>query len=168
MHLKHPFHCIFRYAIRCCPVILLFLSFNSFAQKHITFTVYQVSTTIGDCDGFLTGDSDPAWWWTGPDPLDDECYERTCNGCTTAVSINIMDEYYDCAIDVPGSISVTFQGCEDDGPTGCVFGSALSIVCDGNYSNRTDVLPTSISNGTFVFPPYWADATGCNGRYTYW
>jgi|GEM_PF-1205648 len=147
--------------------VFCLISINGLAQKRITFTVSQVSTTIGDCDGFPGGDSDPTWWWTGPNEVDDQCYQVTCNGCTQNVSISLMDESYDCALDVPSSISVTFEGCEDDGPTGCVLGSALSIICDGNYGSRTDVLNTSITNGSYLFPQYCVNATGCSGQYCY-
>lgn len=150
--------------IACCMGCV-----HSFAQKHITYTVYEVSTTIGDCDG-LFGDSDPTWWWTGPDAVDDQCYQAGGqNGpYTTSVSISLMDEYYDCALDVPGSIAVTFQGCEDDGPTGCVLGSALSVSCDCGSGNRTDNLPTTTTNGSFTFPQICINVSGCcSGQYCY-
>src|ERR1051325_7668617 len=146
---------------------LIFMSFCSFSQKRIQFTVYEVSTTIGDCDG-LFGSSDPTSWWTGPGAVDDECYQTVCNGCIRSISTSIMDESYDCVGDVPSSIDVTFNGCEDDGPTGCVLGSAVSVICDGPSGSRTNTLPTQTTNGTCNYPQQCVTVgSGCTGQYCY-
>ncbi len=130
--------------------------------------MYQVNTSIGDCDGWPLGDSDPTWWWTGPGVVDDQCYQTTCNGCTRSISESLMNENYDCALDVPGTISVSFNGCEDDGPTGCVGGFAGSIICDGSSGSRTDNIGINSTNGTYWLGPYCVNASGCSGQYCYW
>ncbi|MEM7036856.1 MAG: hypothetical protein AAF570_07755, partial [Bacteroidota bacterium] len=144
---------------------IAFANFLS-AQVTVRLRVYQVQTTIGDCDGFLTGNSDPAWWWTGPGVIDDQCYQTTCNGCTNSVNELLMEETYNCIQDVPNSVQVRFRGCEDDG-AGCVAGAFLGI-CDGNSADRTDnfTVPTTI--GTTNIGPFSANSTGCAGTWRYW
>lgn len=80
-----------RFIIKTLLSIILLAGFISQtqAQRRFVLEVYQVSTSIGNCDGFLSGDSDPAWWWTGAD-INDECYEVTCNGCTQAPDKNSL------------------------------------------------------------------------------
>lgn len=153
----------FRHLLLCC---LFFLPLYLAAQITVRLEVYQVQTTIPDCDGFLSGDSDPTWWWTGPGVVNDDCYQTTCNGCTRAVSINLMTETYNCPQDVPATVQVRARGCEDDG-AGCAFG-AFTGICDGNSSDRTDNIPVVTTPGTTNIGPFCANSTGCAGQYCYW
>lgn len=148
--------------------LLLLLPAFSQAQLHVVLQVYQVQTTIGDCDGFLAGDSDPAWWWTGPGILNDECYQTTCNGCTVNPGRTIVDEYFNCPSDVPATVEVRFRGCEDDNATPACVGGVFLGICDGNAADRTDFIPIPTTVGVTNVGPFCANATGCNGQYCYW
>lgn len=145
---------------------VLFIPLMVSAQRNIRLEVYQVQTTIPDCDGFLSGDSDPTWWWTGPGVINDDCYQTTCNGCTRAVSYTLMNETYNCPQDVPATVQVRFRGCEDDG-TGCV-GGLFTGICDGNAADRTDNFAVVTTVGTTNIGPFAANSTGCAGTYQYW
>ena len=137
------------------------------AQMNYRLEIYQVRTTIGDCDGWPFGDSDPAWWWTGPGIVDDQCHQAGCNGCTESVSIDLVDENYVCQTDVPASVSVRFRGCEDDG-AGCIAG-AFAGICDGSAGDRTDVIGfPGATPGTYNIGPFAVNSTGCSGTWTYW
>lgn len=139
----------------------------SWAQKNITVTVYQVSTNIGDCDGFLGGNSDPAWWWTGGS-ISNRCLETTCNGCTIGTSQQLFNSSFNCIGDVPSGINITFNGCEDDGP-GCTLGAFLGI-CDGSSGSRTDFVTLPTASGTTFFGPFAVNSNcGTGGtQYQYW
>ncbi|MEM0996612.1 MAG: T9SS type A sorting domain-containing protein [Bacteroidota bacterium] len=146
--------------------LMLLLTFRSQAQVNIQLTVYQVSTNIPDCDGFLTGNSDPIWWWTGPGIVDDQCYTTTCNGCTRSVTEVLINETYNCITDVPGSASIRFRGCEDDG-AGCAGGTSLAI-CDGSAGDITSNVPLPTATGTTFIGPICVNSTGCAGQFCYW
>ncbi|MCB9235884.1 MAG: T9SS type A sorting domain-containing protein [Bacteroidia bacterium] len=140
------------------------------AQKNIQLTVYQVQTTIPDCDGWLNN-SDPAWYWntTGPGINNDQCYTTTCNGCTVnGLSEGLMDEDYDCLSDVPASVNVNFSGCEDDGVVTCLLGTTFTGSCDGSPGNRNDNITLNTTNGTYFLGPFTVTSTGCVGNFTYW
>ncbi len=149
------------------PIFLFCLMLPSLAmsQVNVDVVVTQVSTTIGDCDGTFSGDSDPAWWWTGGD-VDDQCVETTCNGCTIGTSQSLLDESYDCPNDMPGSININFNGCENDF-LGCTLGAFLGA-CDGNSASLTTNLGLPTTNGTTNLGPFCANSTGCSGQWCYW
>ena len=90
-------------------VLLLLFAPSTLAQLHVQLEVYEVSTTIGDCDGVLGGDSDPAWRWTGADIIN-QCYQTTCNACTQGVSEIIYDQTFSCLCEIPNNSDVTFKG----------------------------------------------------------
>ena len=141
--------------------LLLLVSNGLMGQRNIRLEVYQVQTNIPDCDGFLSGDSDPTWWWTGPGVVNDDCYQTTCNGCTRSVSYTLVNETYNCPQDVPSTVEVRFRGCEDDG-AGCSFG-AFTGICDGNAADRTDNIPVVTAAGTTNIGPFAANSSGCSG-----
>lgn len=145
-------------------IFLLFNATNLQAQKRIRLVVYEVSTTIGDCDGFLAGDSDPYWWFTGG-TISNDCYGTTCNGCTNGVNLVLFDQTFNCPQDVPNNVSVRFRGCENDG-AGCAFG-AFTGICDGNAADRTDNHITNTTNGNTNIGPFCANSTGCVGQFCY-
>ncbi|MEM7106044.1 MAG: hypothetical protein AAF502_23130, partial [Bacteroidota bacterium] len=147
-------------------LILSLLGIQSYGQLNISMTVTQVSTTIGDCDGFLAGDSDPAWWWTGPGIVDDQCTSTTCNGCTIGTSQSLVNESFNCASEVPSTVQVRFRGCENDAG-GCVLGLFAGI-CDGNSADRTDNIALPTTPGTYNIGPYCANSSGCSGTWCYW
>lgn len=151
---------------RCLLFLIAFLPLMAWSQVNIRLEVYSVSTNIPDCDGFLLGDSDPAWWWTGPGIVIDECYETTCNGCTNGISRILVNETYNCLQDVPATVQVRFRGCENDIATGCSFGAYLGS-CDGNAADRTDNIPVVTTLGTTNIGPFCANSTGCAGQYCY-
>lgn len=99
---------------------------------NINVTVTQVSSNIGDCDG-VWNDSDPAFWWNdapnGID-IDNQCVDFPGNnGGTFNVNENLYNGPWVC------DLSFEFMGCEDDGPTGCIAGEALTIICDGAFGS---------------------------------
>ena len=138
------------------PLLLTFLLFlsagNLGAQMNIIVRVTQVTTNIGDCDGFIAGNSDPAWWWTGPGAINDQCFETTCNGCTVGTIQELFNENYVCIADVPATTpTVTFRACEDDG-AGCALGAFIGI-CDGAAGSRNDNFALPTIPGTYAFGP---------------
>lgn len=142
------------------------LAGNALFAVNIRLTVYQVSTTIPDCDGFLAGNSDPIWWWTGPGVVNSQCIDFTCNGCTITANEELMNENYVCIADVPGSIQVRFRGCEDDG-AGCI-GNLSGAICDGNAGDLTSNLSVPTAIGTTFIGPICVNSTGCAGQFCYW
>ncbi|MCZ2393034.1 MAG: T9SS type A sorting domain-containing protein [Chitinophagales bacterium] len=125
------------------------------AQMRYRLIVTQVSTNIGDCDGVLSGDSDPLWRFYINGDCEDT-YETTCNGCTRNVNYTIYDATYNCSFSPPSSISVGLRGCENDGATSCTV-----PICDGSSADGTwtETLPVS----TGVFGNVTRTATGGSG-----
>ncbi len=162
------------YHIRLYFLFLFLLGSTLFqsilAQVNIQVEVYEVSTTIGDCDNVLfdvTGDSDPAWWFNGGDIGTFDCnyYETTCNGCTRSVNLDLIDEDYDCPSDLPNNLNFTFHACENDG-AGCVAG-AFTGICDGG-GDAAQSISTSIPNGTTTLPQVcYTWGGGCPGTWCY-
>lgn len=121
------------------------------AQVNIQLQVYAVEADIGDCDGFLGGDSDPAWWFNGGNVPQFDCnfHETTCNGCSQNINMTIIDETYDCPTDLPTSLSYNFHGCENDG-LGCLAG-LVTTNCDGNGVDVGENIQFQNSGDNLVF-----------------
>jgi hypothetical protein len=155
----------YSYSLLAGTAILLVMMLPQYArsQKTVRLIVYQLQTTIPDCDGLIAGNSDPAWWFTG---VGTDCFETTCNGCTQAVSMTLMNQTVNCPSELPSTVSVRFRGCEDDG-IGCTFG-AFAGICDGGNADRTDNHAVVTTNGTTNIGPFCANSTGCSGNWCYW
>lgn len=153
---------------------------KSFSQVIVNVTVDQAGTTIGDCDGFLGGDSDPIWLADAQDVPDIDgnglpltfsgYYETTANGVPFGpiTSFNIFDVAYGCdEACFPTGVEIEWKGCENDGVS-----STVGYICDGGTGNLLNSisLPTplpypavnSFSN-TFTFTG--TGGGGCAGDY---
>lgn len=144
------------------------------AQINIQVNVTEVTTNIGDCDNsfFQPGDSDPAWWWfdggsSGLD-IDDQCFGTSANGGTFPLNLNLWDEDYACVPDIPNPFTFQFRACEDDGPTGCVLGSAGGISCDGAFGDLTvDLGALPSTSGTTTVGPFCINSNCGSGGTEY-
>lgn len=161
--------------------ILAFLFLNkTSAQVIVNVTVDQAGTTIGDCDGFLGGDSDPIWLADAQDVPDIDgnglpltfsgYYETTANGVAFGpiTSFNIFDVAYGCdEACFPTGVEIEWKGCENDGVS-----STVGYVCDGGTGNLLNSIPlptplpypavNSFSN-TYTFTG--TGGGGCPGDY---
>ncbi|MGK0387389.1 MAG: gliding motility-associated-like protein [Maribacter sp.] len=128
----------------------MFWSSIIYSQVNVQINVYEVSTSIGDCDGFFGGDSDPVWWFDGGDiPLFDcNTHSTSCNGCTQNISIDLLDGV---PLFCPPTITYDFSATEDDGFIPCVAGLFLPIQDGGGSAGQTLEIVNSntvIFNGT--------------------
>ena len=124
---------------RALTLLLLLITSNSFGQAIIRVRVVSVQTLNNrDCDGFLTGNSDFVWEFTGTDNTigytnnnpalfgvfnfnyayrngDNGPYTMTSPGGTFVPNNGIFfDHQYVCPTDVPTTINLAWEAYEND------------------------------------------------------
>lgn len=100
--------------------IVLVTTISLKAQKTLEFKVYTITTTVGDMDGFGTGNSDPLWHFR----IEDYTYgnvgldtirkpENNCYGTSTEDYV-FFSEQYQC--DLPAAYQLAWGAYEEDNP----------------------------------------------------
>lgn len=150
--MQRVYHTSIEKALRFSLFFLFLIGITALSlqgQMRYRIVVNNVNTNIGDCDGFLLGDSDPNWRWAGDVA---GCYGTTCNGCTRNPNETLYDETFDCPDEVPGTRRIEFRACENDG-AGCV-GNTFTGICDGSAGFRADNVGLPLTPGTYPIGPF--------------